>query len=398
MPSPVDPRQRTLEIIVTTTETNPAPQHHQPAEHRCGNHPVDHGAQRGRRRHHIVLASIFATATAGLLLAGCHVPNSLTSSSTGTGGSGTAAQTPAGTDVNGPVLVEPQEKWADVYSFITSAHSRLDMTMYELVDTTAEQDLIADAQRGVTVRVILDQNLERKNNQAAYDLLASHGVQVHWAPSGFRATHQKTISVDSTRSMILTGNLTSRYYSTTRDFGLEDTDAPDVAAIEQVFQADFSGQTITPPVGDDLVWSPTNSQTSLLGLINAATTSLAVENEEMSDKAVIRALVAAAHRGVQVSVTMTKDSSWASAFSTLVAAGVRVSTYPDTASALYIHAKIIVIDAGHPDARAFLGSENFSVASLTGNRELGLLTSTPAEVDQLATVLSEDFSGATPWQ
>ncbi len=42
--------------------------------------------------------------------------------------------------------------------------------------------------------------------------------------------------------------------------------------------------------------------------------------------------------------------------------------YPDTSSALYIHAKVIDVDG----AKAFLGSENFSTASLEYNRELGV--------------------------
>ena len=64
---------------------------------------------------------------------------------------------------------------------------------------------------------------------------------------------------------------------------------------------------------------------------------------------------------------MTSDSQWDSAFSRLESAGVRVVLYPDTASALYIHAKAIDVDG----ATSFIGSENFSTASLGYDRELG---------------------------
>jgi len=291
------------------------------------------------------------------------------------------------------LITEPDDQMKTVDTFILAAKSTLDMTMYELADTTAQQDLAADARRGVKVRVILDQNREKTNNQAAFDFLNSHGVQAVWAPAGFKATHQKTITDDGSVSLVLSGNLTSRYYPTSRDFGVVDHDASDVAAIEKTFAADFAGTSITPPTGTDLVWSPTNSQSSLLALIAGAKTALSIENEEMGDTAITNALVAAAKRGVKVSVTMTNSASWTQAFDTLAAAGVQIATYAQTAS-LYIHAKVIIADG----AKAFVGSENFSDASLNGNRELGLITPDAAIVASLAKTLAADHAGGTPWK
>ena len=54
-----------------------------------------------------------------------------------------------------------------IYSFINSATSSLDMTMYELEDTTAVNDLIALEADGVTVRVLLD-DAHQSANSAAY--------------------------------------------------------------------------------------------------------------------------------------------------------------------------------------------------------------------------------------
>jgi hypothetical protein len=45
--------------------------------------------------------------------------------------------------------------------------------MYELVDPRAESILVADAARGVHVRVILDRRLERVRNQAAFSYLSA---------------------------------------------------------------------------------------------------------------------------------------------------------------------------------------------------------------------------------
>ncbi len=295
------------------------------------------------------------------------------------------------------LVTEPGQGIAPIYNFISAAKKTIDMTMYEFTDTTGEQLLAQAAAAGVTVRVILDQNLEKSSNTTAYNYLSKNGVQVHWANPTYAATHQKTITVDGATSAIMTLNLTSQYYSTSRDFAVIDNDPNDVAAIEQTFNADFQNSAVTPPDGDDLVWSPTNSQSALLGLINSAQHSLLVENEEMSDTNVVSALVSAASRGVLVQIAMTNDDNeYASEFKQIVAAGGEVSTYAETAS-LYIHAKVVLADYSSPDAQVFIGSENFSSASLTENRELGLITSNAAIMSSIYSTLTGDFTGGTTW-
>jgi cardiolipin synthase len=285
---------------------------------------------------------------------------------------------------------------APIYALIASAHKSIELTMYELVDTDAELALELAAGRGVVVRVMLDTNRERAANQPAYDELTAMGVHVAWADPRYAATHQKTLIVDRATALVMSLNMTSRYYSTTRDYGALDRIPSDVAAIEQVFDADFQHANVTPLAAADLVWSPKQSAPALLALIAAARSQLWVENEEMADKQVVAALTNAAHRGVRVVVVMTEQHGWDAAFKTLTAAHVSVRVYASNAS-LYIHAKAIVADAGTPRQRAFVGSENFSVTSLNSNRELGLLTLDASVVNVLATTIQRDAAGAHAW-
>ncbi len=286
---------------------------------------------------------------------------------------------------------EPQDGIQPIYSLMSGAHHELDMTMYELADPQSVAILEADAARGVTVRVILDQAYSGASvNAATYSALASHRVQVHWAPAG-TIFHQKTITVDDHTSAIMTLNLTSEYYSTSRDFAVVTTDPSDVTAIEQVFATDWSnsGPPEAGPPATNLVWSP-GAEPPILDLIGSAKRSLLVENEEMDDPDVASALEDAARRGVDVEVVMTYSSSWVGDFDDLVGAGVKVGTYSADAP-LYIHAKVIVADG----TTAFVGSQNFSVASLDYNRELGVITSDPALVDPVARTVGSDFAGST---
>lgn len=298
---------------------------------------------------------------------------------------------PAGTLA---VQVEPGAGFSGLDSLVFDAKHSIDMTMYELSDMAFEQDLAAAASRGVDVRVILDGGYAKFENERAYAYLAANRVQVRWSPRYFDVTHEKAIVVDSSTAVISTGNLTSRYYATTRDFLVYDRNPLDVAAIAATFNADFASErTYKAAPGSDLLWSP-GSEPALVSLIGSAHTSLLVENEEMDNAGIEQALEAAARRGVSVEVTMTDTSDWGSAFRALEAAGVKVRTYPDTSSALYIHAKVVVADG----RRAFVGSENFSTASLSYNRELGLLTSNAAVVTPAAATLRSDFARATPWR
>lgn len=312
------------------------------------------------------------------------------------------AALPAAAQTSQQLVIEPDQGLTSIYNLINAAKSTIDMTMYELQDTTAQNDLCNAVARGVTVRVILDVNLEKSNNTAAYNQLHTCGAKVVWAYTKYHATHQKTITIDAgtsnAQTAIMTLNLTSRYYSTSRDYAVIENDANDIAAIEATFAKDYAHSTVTPPVGDDLVWSPTNAQTSLLNIINNAQYSLLVENEEMSDSAIVNALANACSAGVSVQIAMVNDNNdYASEFDTLTNAGCNVSTYPDTSTGFYIHAKAILADYGQPGAVAFVGSENFSSASLTENRELGLTTNNASVMQQLETTISNDYSGGTPW-
>lgn len=292
------------------------------------------------------------------------------------------------------LIIEPDGGIQPILNLITSASSSIDLVMYELEDANVEHALAAAESRGVVVRVLLNEGYygkkENNKNDAAYQYLSEHGVSVHWTPAYFALTHQKTLSIDDNRALIMTMNLTPQYYASGREFGIIDADIHDVAAIESTFTNDWNNENVAASNGDTLIWSP-GSENALLTLINNAHTSLDIYNEEMADKKVVAALAAAAQRGVAVRVDMTYSKNWATAFATLTHAGVSVRTYAANAP-LYIHAKMILADA----TRAFVGSENFSTNSLEKNRELGLIIADPATLSLLSSTFERDWSGATP--
>jgi hypothetical protein len=290
------------------------------------------------------------------------------------------------------LLILPDQGESAIYNFVNSATSSVNVTIYELNDTTLENDLVSREKAGVDVRVILDQ-AEKSYNTAAYNLLTAGGVGVVWSSTAFTYTHQKTITVNNDESYISTGNFDNTYYATSRDYGVFDTDANDVAAIVAVFNADYAHTSITPSDGDDLVWSPTDSQTHLLALVNGAQHTLDIEQEELSDTTVVNAIVAAAKRGVTVRVVIEDPSSYSSELSEITAAGGEYTGY-SSSTGFYIHGKAIIADYGTSTAKAFVGSENLTANSLNDNRELGLITTDSGVISGLESTFNGDFSGS----
>lgn len=290
------------------------------------------------------------------------------------------------------IITEPEAGIAPVIAKINAAKKSVDLVMYEFEDMQVEQALEAAQAHGVQVRVLLNQGYYGKpeaNNEPAYAYLQSKNIPVHWTPSYFALTHQKSLVIDGDDALIMTFNFTPQYYKSSRDFAVDDTDARDASAIEKVFDADWSGNAISVPAGDDLVWSP-GSRNEMLSLIESATSSIEIYNEEMADPSITTALETAAKRGVDVEVCMTNSSDWKNAFEDLIASGVHVRAFPANAS-LYIHAKMILID----NTEAFVGSENFSPTSLENNRELGLILDSPTVISALNKIFQNDWQNAT---
>ena len=293
------------------------------------------------------------------------------------------------------LLTEPNQGLTAIYNLLSSAKKSIDMTMYELSDPKVTTILTTAAASGVTVRVILDQNNEKASNTPAYNTLTAGKVSVHWANPAYACTHQKTITVDAVTSAIMTLNLTQDDYATTRDFAVITNNPADVAAIETTFNADFTDAAITPPTGDNLVWSPTNSRSGLTTLIEGAAKSLLISQEEFADTAIQTLVEAALRRGVAVTLVQENaGGKYSPVLNALKNAGASIATY-SSRTGYYIHAKTVLADYGTAQASLFVGSENFSTDSLDKNRELGLIFSDPACMAGVEAAITADYNGGT---
>jgi cardiolipin synthase A/B len=94
---------------------------------------------------------------------------------------------------------------------------------------------------------------------------------------------------------------------------------------------------------------------------------------------------------------MVSQSSYATNFKALEPAGCGVHVYPDSPNSFYIHAKAVVADFDLSTQNVYMGSINYSNASMIMNRELGLYIADPAIVRAINTTITNDYAGGSPF-
>jgi len=296
------------------------------------------------------------------------------------------------------LIVEPDDGRSLVLQALNAATKSIDLTIYELSDPQIMSALELAQARKVAVRVLYNwysftTRMQQTDITPAIQKLTQAGIQCKPAPRTFEVTHEKAFVIDGATAIVMSFNLTTDYFGSTRDFGIVTTVPAEVAEIAAVFQADWSGKSITPNVAS-LVWSPVNSSDKLTALIASAKKTLDIYCEEAEDPGTLGAMVAAAQRSVKVRFIAAvlsgegKVNGNARGITTLESGGVNAVSK----SFLYIHAKMALADHGTSNAQAYIGSENFSCVSLTKNRECGIIVSESAILDRLNTTYASDWA------
>jgi cardiolipin synthase len=296
-----------------------------------------------------------------------------------------AATTSGGAPVR--VLVEPPAGADAVRGLFAAARRSLWMEMYLLTDGATIDALVARRRAGVDVRVILEPHPYQADgaNDDAFARLAGAGALVAWASPRFALTHAKVAVVDHARLVVLTLNLTRSGLAGNREYAVVDDDARDVAAAEALVAADLAGTTPAAAPARVLA-SPTSMRPALAGAIGRAAVDVSVEMEELSDAALVAALIDARTRGCAVSVALPgggTSPATTEAARRLAAAGVTVRLV----DAPQVHAKAVVADDW-----LYVGSANLTSASLDANREVGLALRDAAALRLVAGTIADDLA------
>jgi phosphatidylserine/phosphatidylglycerophosphate/cardiolipin synthase-like enzyme len=298
-----------------------------------------------------------------------------------------------GGDGDGPAALSFEET---ILAAISGAEAQIWLTMYLLTSSEVVDALIAAHAAGLDVRVLLEAQpygAETANDCAAARLRAA-GVDARSVRRATGLVHAKSMIVDGRTVYVLSLNFTSAGLSGNREYAIVDPDPADVARAMAVFASDLLGSTpaTVGPRPDHLLVSPIDSRQRVGQAIDGARQTLRIEMEELSDDALTEALIAAQGRGVSVVVVVPGDGRSPAtdlALARLDAAGVEVRALDAPA----VHAKAMVVDA----LEVYVGSVNFSRASLDDNRELGALFADPGAAALIGQTIEADARAGHPW-
>ena len=337
-----------------------------------------------------------------------------------------------------------------VISFIQSANKTLDVEIYTMKDTNVIAALKDAMGRGVKLRIIqtptpvLDACPVFKPSDVSTpaDCLAlrqfvtyvnaHHGVYIPFSfalcgdPTTSCYQHGKMMIADKKHVLLSTGNfdptnlcdLPEAPARCNRDYTMLTTDSKVAKTLSTIFQNDIAGtaydlETVLA-ISPRVTASPDSMQ-PLVDFINSATKTLQIQNQYLNDPTMNDAIMAAASRGVKVSVMVssvtafgklnptsdqTKIGKWTTNFKAFDQAGVVSRIFDDAMKVNgkpgYLHAKAMVVDGLH----AWIGSVNGSTKSLTMNREFGIFSDDKAVVAHLSSVMSADFNNrkAETWK
>ncbi len=288
---------------------------------------------------------------------------------------------------------------------IASAKKSIRMMMFHLTVPEIETALSQAASRGVDVKIILDaKNLEKRGAGDVAQRLTDHHVTIVRASNAFSIMHAKAMVIDDAKCVIMSLNLT-RPYDHTRDYAIVTDDAGVIDEFLRVFDADLTNaehQTSSTPAlaNAALVWSPVDAEARLVSLVDSAQHTVDATTENLSDHAMEGAFARATKRGVKVRLLAPACDLGGDAYRNdkpileLEKKNVdaRVMPSPSTRDQPYMHAKMIIVD----DARAFVGSINFSENSMKHARELGIVFEDRPAITAFTAAFEADWRFAAP--
>jgi phosphatidylserine/phosphatidylglycerophosphate/cardiolipin synthase-like enzyme len=303
---------------------------------------------------------------------------------------------------SGAVDVHPMpESGRDrIVELIATAHTSIDLEIYQLQDRPVVDALVAAAKNHVKVRVMLEPRTVGAANytQVAATLQAA-GITVKSTPKAFDSSHNvdhaKFCIIDDKELLFGTGNWVrsglggdqNTVYDN-RDFWIEDGRTASLKEARALFDADWAEKSTANLTFDNLVVTPDNADSKITALIDGAKHRLYVANQSLSDADIEAKLAAAKKRGVDVRVLLGYQPPFGGGASPNDPAIAALKKSGVTATYLtkhYLHAKIIVADDS-----VYLGSQNFTNGGLRNNREVGEIVSDAKVVRTVADTFESD--------
>ncbi len=283
------------------------------------------------------------------------------------------------------LMIENFSGMTPIIKAIQSAKTSIHLEIYGFTQFDLADALGRAALRGVDVRVMMEKSPvgADSENWDVKNKLIHYGIAVKWANPNYFLTHAKFIVIDGKEAMVFTGNFTYSTFNKNREFGIAISDPTKVKEINEIFENDWNRKNVVNK-DPDIVLSPVDARDKIEKLLNSAQSSIDIWEQEVEDDKLIDILQKKINQGVEVRIIIPPLYRVGGNFSAVDELGIKhIRALPDP----YVHAKLIIIDK----KVAYIGSNNFSSASLDENRELGIISDNANILNTLNTLFEMDW-------
>jgi phosphatidylserine/phosphatidylglycerophosphate/cardiolipin synthase-like enzyme len=204
--------------------------------------------------------------------------------------------------------------------------------------------------------------------------------------------------VDRSCALISTFNLSDKYFTETRDYGIVSHAPPVVEEVIAGFEADWARTFFHPNLHVGLVWSSVHSRGQMARIIDLARETLWIQHPKFVDAVILERIISARERGVKVRLLCGGKhgiSDWDiydtfSSLRVMERFGVKVRRQKH----LKLHAKLLLVDGTY----AQTGSMNIDRSAFDLRRELGIESDAPEVVARLRSTFQADWDAAKKYQ
>jgi cardiolipin synthase A/B len=299
---------------------------------------------------------------------------------------------------NHSLIVLPDDTAKPLIDALDGARSSINIRMFLFTDPSMVEAVKAAEKRGVKVRVML--NPARRDgsaeNEATRKALADTGVEVRDSNPEFALTHQKSMVIDRATGYVESLNWETRDLTQTRDYAVVTTDALEVSEMLRCFEADWNQQAFEPDPKSRLIWCPNNGRERISEFIDAAQSTLWLQNERYQDTVIVERLVRAIRRGVKVHIMARPPHNLKKDKLIEGVGGLRimhdVGAKVHRLKHMKLHGKMLLAD----EARAIIGSINLAPGSFDARRELAIETDAHHVIHRLKEVTQYDWLHSQP--
>ena len=294
------------------------------------------------------------------------------------------------------LLVFPDDTAQSLIDALDGAKQSINIRMFLFTDPDMLAAVQAARRRGVTVRVML--NPQRRDgtsdNEETRQALLDAGVEVRDSSPAFAVTHQKSMAIDGKTGYIESLNWETRDLTQTRDYVVAIDDPMEVSEMLRCFEADWTQTPFKPDPKSRLIWCPDNGRACIAAFIDAARSTLWLQNERYQDTVIIERLVRALARGVKLHImarpphNLKKDKLIEGVGGLRIMRDVGAKVH--RLKHLKLHGKMLLAD----EQRAIIGSINLAPGSFDERRELAIETDAPEVIERLRAVTSLDWENS----